>query len=73
MEAENADRNIQYKKRKLKQYELVSRGRYSACFSKKISNGYKSFVSCAEGKMYKGDCITRNNDGDGGAGLAYYP
>lgn len=40
--------------------------------AKKNSNGYKAFVSCAKNKLYKGPCITINNDGDGGAGLAYY-
>lgn len=33
-------------------------------------NGLKGFVNAP--KRMPGDCITLNNDGDGGAGLAYY-
>lgn len=40
--------------------------------AKKINNGYKSFVSENSKKLFKGNCISLNNDGDGGAGLAYY-
>ena len=40
--------------------------------AKKINNGYKSFVSVNSKKLFKGNCISLNNDGDGGAGLAYY-
>ena len=40
--------------------------------AKKMNNGYKSFVSKNEKKLFNGNCITLNNDGDGGAGLAYY-
>jgi hypothetical protein len=39
--------------------------------AKKIDNGYKSFVYQTK-KLYKGNCLTLNNDGDGGAGIAYY-
>ena len=35
------------------------------------NNGLKGFVDNPK-KIIKGDCITLNNDGDGGAGLAYY-
>lgn len=40
--------------------------------AKKCDNGYKSFVAVNGKQLYKGHCITLNNDGDGGAGLAYY-
>lgn len=40
--------------------------------AKKCDNGYKSFISENEKRLYGGHCITLNNDGDGGAGLAYY-
>ncbi len=40
--------------------------------AKKCDNGYKAFISKNEKRLYKGHCITLNNDGDGGAGLAYY-
>ena len=39
--------------------------------AKKIDNGYKSFVAQTK-KFYEGNCLTLNNDGDGGAGIAYY-
>ena len=38
--------------------------------AKANNNGLKGFVSAT--KIVRGDCITLNNDGDGGAGLAYY-
>lgn len=40
--------------------------------AKKNDNGCKSFVSNERGKTYKGNCLTLNNDGDGGAGLSFY-
>lgn len=39
--------------------------------AKNTNNGLKGFVDNPK-KMVKGDCITLNNDGDGGAGFAYY-
>ena len=38
--------------------------------ARKVNNGLKSFVDTQ--KLYRGHCVTLNNDGDGGAGLAYY-
>ena len=40
--------------------------------AKKCDNGYKAFISENGKRLYDGHCITLNNDGDGGAGLAYY-
>lgn len=40
--------------------------------AKKCDNGYKSFVSPNGKKHFPGGIITLNNDGDGGAGIAYY-
>lgn len=40
--------------------------------AKKCDNGYKDFVAPNKKKLYKGGIITLNNDGDGGAGIAYY-
>ena len=41
--------------------------------AKNINNGLKGFFSSNSKKeKYKGHCITLNNDGDGGVGLAYY-
>lgn len=40
--------------------------------AKKIDNGLKAFVSIPPERLHLGHAITLNNDGDGGAGLAYY-
>lgn len=40
--------------------------------AKKIDNGYKAFVAKNDKKIYPDNIITLNNDGDGGAGIAYY-
>lgn len=40
--------------------------------AKKVDNGYNDFVSKNNKKIFKGSCISLNNDGDGGAGIAYY-
>lgn len=42
--------------------------------AKNINNGLKGFYASTNNKKgtYKGNCITLNNDGDGGVGLAYY-
>ncbi|MBR2042869.1 MAG: restriction endonuclease subunit S [Clostridia bacterium] len=42
--------------------------------AKNINNGLKGFYTSTNDKKgtYKGNCITLNNDGDGGVGLAYY-
>lgn len=40
--------------------------------AKKCDNGYKAFIRENGKRLYEGHCITLNNDGDGGAGLAYY-
>ncbi len=40
--------------------------------AKKWDNGYKGFVTSDEKKDFEGGIITLNNDGDGGAGIAYY-
>lgn len=47
-------------------------GKIPLVSAKKCDNGYKTFVSKNSKKLYNGHCITLNNDGDGGAGLAYY-
>ena len=40
--------------------------------AKKCDNGYKDFVAPNKKKLYNDGIITLNNDGDGGAGIAYY-
>lgn len=50
----------------------MSEGDIPLVSAKKDGNGYKSFISENGKRLYDGHCITLNNDGDGGAGLAYY-
>lgn len=40
--------------------------------AKKINNGLKDFIQDNGKPLFLGNCITLNNDGDGGAGLAYF-
>jgi len=40
--------------------------------ARKFNNGYKGFVRASSQHAISGHCITLNNDGDGGAGLAFY-
>lgn len=41
--------------------------------ARNVNNGYKAFVAKNPKKeSFKGNCITINNDGDGGAGISYY-
>lgn len=40
--------------------------------ARKCDNGYKAFIVPNKKKLFKGGIITLNNDGDGGAGIAYY-
>ncbi len=40
--------------------------------AKNSNNGCKDFVAANDKKIFGGDCLTLNNDGDGGAGIAYY-
>lgn len=40
--------------------------------ARNCDNGVKAFVSIPNERLYRGHAITLNNDGDGGAGLAYY-
>ena len=40
--------------------------------AKKCDNGYKDFIAPNRKKTFRGNIITLNNDGDGGAGIAYY-
>ena len=40
--------------------------------ARNTDNGVKAFVSVPQDRLHEGHTITLNNDGDGGAGLAYY-
>ena len=40
--------------------------------ARKVNNGVKGFISNPKKTISGGNVISLNNDGDGGAGLAYY-
>lgn len=48
----------------------LGKGSIPLISARRINNGLKGFVNTS--KTVSGHCITLNNDGDGGAGLAYY-
>lgn len=50
----------------------LEKGNIPLVSARKFNNGYKDFVLSPDKKLYKGNIITLNNDGDGGAGIAYY-
>ena len=50
---------------------MLREGETPLVSARNVNNGLKGFVERPE-KVYSGMCITLNNDGDGGAGLAYY-
>ena len=50
---------------------LLETGDIPLISAKNGNNGLKGFVSTSK-SVVQGNCITLNNDGDGGAGLAYY-
>ena len=40
--------------------------------ARNVNNGYKDYVEANKGQIYPGDILTLNNDGEGGAGIAYF-
>lgn len=52
----------------------LSNGNEMLISAKNMNNGLKGFFSSNDSQkgFYQGNCITLNNDGDGGVGLAYY-
>lgn len=50
----------------------LSYGAIPLVSAKKDNNGYKAFVGNNDKKCFGGCRLTLNNDGDGGAGIAYY-
>ena len=47
-------------------------GKMPLISAKKIDNGCKGFFAMNSKPIFKGHCLTINNDGDGGAGISYY-
>lgn len=51
----------------------LEQGNVPIVSAKNTNNGYKGFAKPIPGKHpFSGHCLTINNDGDGGAGIAYY-
>ena len=50
---------------------MLENGDIPLISARNVNNGLKGFVKTPK-KIIAGKCITLNNDGDGGAGLAYY-
>lgn len=50
----------------------LTKGKLPLVSAKKFDNGYKDFMSENGKEIFPANIITLNNDGDGGAGIAYY-
>ncbi|MDN0193014.1 restriction endonuclease subunit S [Bacillus stercoris] len=50
----------------------LEEGNFPLISARKFNNGYKGFVNRNEKDSFEGKVLTINNDGDGGAGIAYY-
>ena len=62
-----------YKRGDQKDMNSLSAGDEMLVSARNVKNGLKGFFRGGEShKRFAGDCITLNNDGDGGVGLAYY-
>lgn len=61
-----------FRKGNQKNMNSLVEGNIPLISAKKINNGLKTFVQIEKKDIFKGHCITLNNDGDGGAGLAFY-
>jgi len=63
-----------YKRGNQNNMNSLTEGNEMLISAKNINNGLKGFYSSNNDKksLFEGDCITLNNDGDGGVGLAYY-
>lgn len=62
---------FKYQKGDQKNMNKLSSGDIPLVSAKKFNNGYKGFVKSTN-ILFNGNSITLNNDGDGGAGLAFY-
>ena len=51
---------------------LLNEGDVPIISAKNNNNGYKMFVNADGKRIFKGHFLTINNNGDGGAGIAYY-
>ena len=61
-----------FERGKEKNMAALAEGSIPLISARKVNNGVKGFVSNPSKIIIGGQSITLNNDGDGGAGLAYY-
>lgn len=61
-----------FERGKEKNMASLTQGRIPLVSARKVNNGVKEFVDNPAKVIKGGNVITLNNDGDGGAGLAYY-
>lgn len=61
-----------YQKGNQKNMNALTIGEIPLVSAKKIDNGYKGFYKVDTAEKFNGNCITLNNDGDGGAGLSFF-
>lgn len=62
-----------YKRGDQKDMNSLSAGEELLVSARNVENGLKGFFRGGKShKRFAGDCISLNNDGDGGVGLAYY-
>lgn len=62
---------FEFKRGRESNMATLNEGKIPLVSAKSVNNGVKAFVNTARDTV-AGNCITLNNDGDGGAGLAFY-
>lgn len=60
-----------YKRGNQNNMSSLEKGEFMLVSAKNSNNGIKGFYN-SDKEIFSGHCITLNNDGDGGVGLAYY-
>lgn len=63
---------FEFERGKEKNMAALSCGEVALVSARKVNNGIKGFVDSPAKIIEGGNILTLNNDGDGGAGLAYY-
>lgn len=61
-----------YEKGNQNNMALLPEGRVPLISARKYDNGLKAFVADNDKAIFNGNCVSYNNDGNGGAGLSYY-
>lgn len=61
-----------YEKGNQNNMALLPEGKVPLISARKYDNGLKAFVADNDKVIFNGNCVSYNNDGNGGAGLSYY-